>query len=132
MEFSFRLPEEGCSYHATVLISTSPQTVAAIDDEALRKRPKGILLPQDNAAPHKAAISYQQLGDLHSTALNHPAHSPDVAPSDYRLLPNIKEHIKWRKICSPEEATLAADGRFSAKAKEFFLLGLKKIKEQSH
>jgi hypothetical protein len=50
---------------------------------------KGILFLQDNAAPRKAAITYQKLADLHFEVLKHPAYSPDFAPSDYYLFPNL-------------------------------------------
>jgi hypothetical protein len=43
---------------------------------------KGIFLFQDNAAPHKAAITYQKLSDLHFEVPKHSAHSPDLACSD--------------------------------------------------
>jgi transposase len=41
--------------------------------------------------------------------LKHPAYSPDLAPLEYCLLPNIKKHLKGRKFSSTEEATLAVD-----------------------
>jgi hypothetical protein len=50
---------------------------------------KGILFLQDNAAPHKAAITLQKLADLHSEDLKHTAYSPDLVPPDYYLFPNF-------------------------------------------
>jgi histone-lysine N-methyltransferase SETMAR len=85
------------------------------------------LLHQDNAAPHKTAITHQKLADLHFEILKHPAYSPDLAPSDYYLFPNLKERLKGRKFSSTEEATLAADGRFVTKPKEFSLDRLKNL-----
>jgi hypothetical protein len=38
---------------------------------------------------HKAAITHQKLADLQSEVLKHPACSPDLAPSDYYLFPNL-------------------------------------------
>jgi histone-lysine N-methyltransferase SETMAR len=89
------------------------------------KLSKGILILQDKAAPHKAAITHQTFSDLHFEVPKHPAYSPDLAPSDYYLFPNLKKYLKGRKILSLEVATLAADGWFAAKPKEFFLDGLK-------
>jgi histone-lysine N-methyltransferase SETMAR len=77
---------------------------------------KGILFLQD-----KAAITHQKLADLHSEVLKHPAYSPDLAPSDYYLFPNLKKHLKGRKFSSTEETTSAADGWFAAQPKEFSL-----------
>jgi hypothetical protein len=46
---------------------------------------KGILFLQDSAAPYMAAITNQKLADLYFEVLKHPAHSPELAPSDYYL-----------------------------------------------
>jgi histone-lysine N-methyltransferase SETMAR len=93
---------------------------------------KGNLFHQDNTAPHKAAITHQKLADLHFEALKHGAYSPDLAPLDYCLFPNLKELLKGRKISSTEEATLAANGCFAAQPKEFLLDRLKKLEQRSH
>jgi spermidine synthase len=50
---------------------------------------------------------------------------------NYYLLPNLKKDLKERKFFNTEEAKLAADGWFAAQPKDFFLDGLKKLK-QSH
>jgi histone-lysine N-methyltransferase SETMAR len=50
---------------------------------------KGIFTLQDNAAPHKAAITHQKLANLHFEVLKHPAYSPDVAHSEYYIFPNL-------------------------------------------
>jgi histone-lysine N-methyltransferase SETMAR len=64
--------------------------------------------------------------------LKHPDYSPDLAPSDYYLFSNLKEHLKGRKFSSTEEAILAADGWFAAHPNNFFLDGLKKLEHRSH
>jgi hypothetical protein len=74
---------------------------------------KGILLLQDNAAPHKAVITHHKLADLRFEVLKHPAYSADLAPSDYCLFPNLKKQLKGRKFSSTEKATLAVDGWLS-------------------
>jgi transposase len=88
---------------------------------------EGILFLQDNAAPHKAAIAHQKLAGLHLAVLKHPAYSPDLAPSDCYLFPNLKEHLMTRKFSSTEEATLAADGCFAAQPKKIFLGWVKEV-----
>jgi hypothetical protein len=77
---------------------------------------KGILFLQDNAAPHKAAITYQKLADLHFEILKHAAYSPYLASLDYYLFPNLKKHLKGR-FSSTEETILAVDERFAAQPK---------------
>jgi histone-lysine N-methyltransferase SETMAR len=62
------------------------------------KLSKGILFLQDNAAPHKAATVHRKLADLHFEVLKHLTYSPNLAPSDYYLFPNLKKHLKGRKF----------------------------------
>jgi histone-lysine N-methyltransferase SETMAR len=81
------------------------------------KLSKGNLFLQDNAAPQKAAITHQKLAELHFEVLKHPVYSPDLAPSDYYLFPNLKKRLMGRKFSSIEGATLAADGWFAAQPK---------------
>jgi histone-lysine N-methyltransferase SETMAR len=70
------------------------------------KLSKGILFLQDNAAAYKAVITCQKLANLHIEVLKHPVYSPDLAPSDYYIFPNLM----GRKFSSNKEAKLAADG----------------------
>jgi histone-lysine N-methyltransferase SETMAR len=71
------------------------------------------------------------LADLHFEVLKHPAYSPDLAPSDYYLYPNLKKHLKGRKFSNTGGATSAADGWFAAQPKKFFLDGLNKLEQRS-
>jgi histone-lysine N-methyltransferase SETMAR len=75
---------------------------------------KAIFFLQDNYVPHEAVITHHKLADFHFEVLNHPAYSPDLSPSDYYLIPNLKKHLEGRKFSSTEEATLAANGWFAA------------------
>jgi histone-lysine N-methyltransferase SETMAR len=53
---------------------------------------------QDNAVPHKVAIICQKSADLHFEVRKHPPYSPDWAPSDYYLFPNLKKRLKGRNF----------------------------------
>jgi histone-lysine N-methyltransferase SETMAR len=55
------------------------------------KLSKGILFLEDIAAPHKAAIKHQKLADLQFEILKHLTYSPDLAPSEYHLFPNLRK-----------------------------------------
>jgi hypothetical protein len=71
----------------------------------LTSRGKGILFLEDIAAPHKAAITHQKLTDLHFEVLKHPTYSPDLAPSDYYLFPNLFIKLKTYQPPSLVEPT---------------------------
>jgi histone-lysine N-methyltransferase SETMAR len=78
------------------------------------KLPQGVLFLQDNASLRTAALTHWKLAELHFEVLKHPAYSPDLAPSGYHLLPNVKYHLKGTKISTTEDAIPAADDWFAA------------------
>jgi len=53
----------------------------------------GVLLLHDNARPHTAIHTLQTLVKLGFTVLEHPAYSPDLAPSDYHLFGPLKDAL---------------------------------------
>ena len=50
----------------------------------------------------------------------HPAYSPDLAPSDYFLFPNLKKDIRGRHFRSNEEVVAAVKEWFRDKDPGFF------------
>jgi histone-lysine N-methyltransferase SETMAR len=67
-----------------------------------RRRPQTVLkylrLLHDNASGHKARIVTDFFKAEEVTALPHPAFSPDLAPCNYFLFPNLKFHPVLKKI----------------------------------
>ncbi|GBM72519.1 hypothetical protein AVEN_263464-1 [Araneus ventricosus] len=66
--------------------------------EAIRlKRPgmlnDGVILLHDNARPHTARKTQELLQKFKWEVWSHPPYSPDLAPSDYFLFPELKEHL---------------------------------------
>ena len=54
------------------------------------------ILHHDNAPAHTALSVREFLATKQITVLEHPAYSPDLAPSDFFLFPKIKEILKGR------------------------------------
>ena len=72
--------------------------------EKLRgKLSKGILLQQDNAKVHTCKLAMDAVERNGYELISHPAYSPDLAPSDYFLFPNLKKDIRGRHFRSNEE-----------------------------
>ena len=63
-----------------------------------KKRPhlakKKVLFHQDSARIHTCPTPIAKFNEFRYELLSHPAYSPDLAPCDYFLFPNLK---KWRK-----------------------------------
>ena len=54
----------------------------------------------------------------------HPDHSPDLAPSDFFLFPNLKKDIRGGHFRSDEEVITAVEELVSGKDPDFFQYGL--------
>ncbi|GFX07664.1 mariner Mos1 transposase [Trichonephila clavipes] len=58
------------------------------------KRPhlqkKKILFCQDKAPSHTSMVAMAKIHELRFELLDHPPYSPDLAPSDFFLLPHLK------------------------------------------
>ena len=61
------------------------------------------MLPHDNARPHAAARTQAVLREFGWEVFEHPAYSPDLAPSDFHLFPALKEFLGGRRFKRNEE-----------------------------
>jgi len=70
---------------------------------------KVTLFLHDNASTHSAPATQKKLAYLGYQYLDHPPYSPDLAPSDYQLLPGLKKQLKGRHLSSDAEVIPAAE-----------------------
>jgi histone-lysine N-methyltransferase SETMAR len=61
------------------------------------------VLLHDNACPHAAATTQAMLPELGWEVFEHPAYSPNLAPSDFHLFPALKEFLDGKCFKSDEE-----------------------------
>ncbi|GFR88607.1 histone-lysine N-methyltransferase SETMAR [Elysia marginata] len=54
---------------------------------------RGVVLQHDKANPHSARLTQQWLQRCGWEILHHPAHSPDLVPSDFHLFGPLKRHL---------------------------------------
>ena len=71
-------------------------------EELKTKRPgmltKRVLFHQDNARVHTSSQSMAEIHNCGFELLPHPPYSPDLAPSDFHLFPNLKKTSRWNEI----------------------------------
>lgn len=84
-------------------------------------RKKSLFL-QDNAPTHKSIATMAKINDLGLQLLPHPPYSPDLAPTDYYLFPNLKRWLINKKFSSRE-----AEEYFADLPKKYFSDGIKKL-----
>ena len=88
---------------------------------------KKVLFHHDNIPAHTSAIATAKLFDLRYETLSHPPYSPDLAPTDYLLFPNMKTWLRGKRFSSNEEIIAATNEYFKEFYKNYFLEGIKKL-----
>ena len=77
------------------------------NEDLKKKRPhlakKKVIFYQDNARVHMCVVSMAKFHELRYELLPHPPYSPDLAPSDYFLLPNLKKWLRGKRFYSNDE-----------------------------
>ena len=87
--------------------------LAKLRENIRRKRPgmwekkedgyRKFMVHQDNATPHTASISLATFGENSVEMLAHPAYSPDLAPCDFCIFPNLKDELHGHAFRNIEE-----------------------------
>ena len=108
------------AYYANLL----DQLRIVILEKRRGKLSKGILLQQDNARVHTCKIAMDAVEQNGYQLILHPAYSPDLAPSDYFLFPNLKKDIRGHHFWSNEEVVGAVEEWVRDKDPGFFSSGL--------
>ena len=85
---------------------------------------KGVLLQQDNARLHTCKVAMDAVERNGYELIPHPAYSPDRAPSDFFLFPNLKKDIRGLHFRSDEEVVTAVEEWVNGKDPDFFSSGL--------
>jgi len=104
------------------------QTLNKLRDAVRRKRPgllsKRPIMLHDNATPHTAAVTRQWFDRYRWEVLEHPPHSPDLAPSDYHLFGPMKRHLSGKRFTSDDEVVKEVRNWLAALDGDFFNQGI--------
>ena len=101
-----------------------------IDAILKEKRPhltKKVLFHHDNVPAHTSAIATAKLFNLLYEILPNPPYSPDLAPSDYFLFPNMKTWLGDKRFSLNEKIFAATNEYFEGFDQNYFLEGIKKL-----
>ena len=109
-------------YYAS-LLSNLVQEIKEKRPHLAKKKP---LFLQDNAPAHKSAVATAKLFELRSENLQHPPYSPDLAPSDIFLFPNMEKWLSGKKFSSNDEVITETKEYFAGLEKMYYTEGIKK------
>jgi len=73
-----------------------------------------VWLFQDNAPLHKSLVAQQALCDCEFVQLDHPAYSPDLAPSDHFVTRNLKYHLSGTWFTDDKSLKIAVEAWFES------------------
>ena len=82
----------------------------------------------ENAPASWALATQKKLVYLGFQCLDHPPYSPDLAPSDYNLFPELKEQLKGRHFSPDGEVIAAAETWLDGQRSDFFFEWLAKVR----
>ena len=91
-----------------------PQVFSKIQEKRPSTGLRGILLHHDNASSHTANATIAFLEKTPVKLITHPAYSPDMAPCDIFLFPNVKNLMRGHQFPSSEDAVAAYNEELSA------------------
>jgi len=62
-----------------------------------------IILHQDSAPAHRAKSTQLEISLLGFEILEHPPYSPDLAPMDFRVFPELKSQLRGKHFDSADD-----------------------------
>ena len=82
------------------------------------------VLQQDNTRVYTSKVAMDAAERNRYELIPHPTYSPDLAPSNFFLFPNLKKDIHGCRIWSDEEVVMAVEEWVNGKDPDFLSSGL--------
>jgi [histone H3]-lysine36 N-dimethyltransferase SETMAR len=89
-----------------------------------------VILLHDKTRPHVAKTVRERIENLGREVLPHPAYSPDLAPSDYRLFRSMQHFFQEKIYTEVESIKKDVDSYFSSRPKSFYNSGIQPLPER--
>ena len=103
---------------------------SAILEKRRGKVSRGVLLLHDNAPVHKSNVVQAAIRQAGFAELNHPAYSPDIAPTDYHMFSHLKKFLRGKSFDSDDEVIATVESYLSDLDSEFFSTGIESLHER--
>ena len=109
VDYLQRVATIACLYYADLIHELGD----AMKEKCRGKLRRKVLLYQNNNPSHKSLVAMAAISKGSFELLDHPQCSPDLAPSDYRLFPKLKEQLRGKKFSSNNEVMLSVNQWFA-------------------
>ena len=104
--------------------------LTAIREKRRGKLSKGVLLQQDNTRVHTCEVAMDAVERNGYELIPNPAFSPDLAPSNFFLFPNLRKDIHGLHFRSDETVVMAVEELVNGKDPDFFSSGLMALEQR--
>jgi hypothetical protein len=91
---------------------------------------KDVLLLHDNSRPHTSLRTREAIAKLEWTVLPHPAHSPDLAPSDYHLFRPVTNMLSGRHFADNNELKQSFRDVVRSRGQELYNAGIQSLTQR--
>ena len=91
---------------------------------------RGVLLLHDNAPIDKSKTVQAAIRQAGFIASNHPAYSPDTAPSEYYLFSNLNKFLRLKNFSSDDEAVTTVEDYLTDFNSECFCKGIQSLHDR--
>ena len=103
----------------------------AIRTKRRGKLSQGVVLLHDIARPHTAHLTINTFQKINWEFLEHPAHSPDLAPFDFHLFGPLENGLRDRKFADDDDVKEAVNDWLRNQPNFFFFSsGIKKLTDR--
>lgn len=96
----------------------------------MRNRKDQVILLDDNARPHTANLIRNKIAEFGWERLDHPAYSPDLAPSDFHLFRALEHFLRGKRFQNIEEMRMSLGQFFESKTQQFYGRGIQLLPEK--
>ena len=79
---------------------------------------------------HKSLVAMSAVHDCGFELIDHPPYSPDLAPSDYFLFPNLKKHLAGKRYDSDDDVISAVEDFFEGQEENFYATGIRALQHR--
>ena len=101
----------------------------AIKEKRQQKLTKVPLLLHDNAPAHRSLVGQAAILESRFEEMHHPPYSPDLAPSDYHLFPNLNQHLRGQRFSTDNELKYATKEWLKEQSELFYFTGVVKLRQ---
>jgi histone-lysine N-methyltransferase SETMAR len=88
------------------------------------------LLLHDNAPAHRSHVGQAAVLECGFEEMRHPPYSPDLAPSDYHLFPNLKKHLRGQRFSTDDDLKSATEEWLKGQPEIFYFTGIEKLRDR--